>query len=87
MREHGLLSPRRVRQGAGISHDGRVTSDAPDVLWGSDGTRVLTAEEGMCFPLRRRRPRTEPCAWTTAREYVSGHFGNQVRFWGCSMKE
>ena len=83
MREHGLLSPRHVRQGAGISHDGRVTSwTRPTSCGAPDGTRVLTAEEGMCFRLRRRRPRTEPCAWTTAREYVSGHFGNQVRFWG-----
>jgi len=49
MREHGLLSPRRVRQGKGISHDGRITTDAPDLVWGTDGTRVLTAEEGMCW--------------------------------------
>jgi len=49
MREHGLLSPRRVRQGKGISHDGRITTDAPDLVWGTDGTRVLTAEEGICW--------------------------------------
>ena len=49
MREHGLLSPRRVRQGKGIDHEGRITTDAPGVMWGSDGTRVLTAEEGMCW--------------------------------------
>lgn len=49
MREHGLLSPRRVRQGKGISHEGTITTDAPDVMWGTDGTRVQTAEEGMCW--------------------------------------
>jgi len=49
MREHGLLSPRRVRQGAGVSHDGTITTDAPDLMWGTDGTRVLTADEGMCW--------------------------------------
>jgi len=49
MREHGLLSPRRVRQGNGISHEGRITTDAPDLVWGTDGTRVLTADEGMCW--------------------------------------
>lgn len=49
MREHGLLSPRRVRQGAGVSHEGTITTDAPDVMWGTDGTRVLTADEGMCW--------------------------------------
>jgi transposase InsO family protein len=49
MREHGLLSPRRVRQGADIAHDGTITTDAPDLMWGTDGTRVLTADEGMCW--------------------------------------
>jgi len=49
MREHGLLSPRRVRQGKGVSHEGTITTDAPDLMWGSDGTRVQTAEEGMCW--------------------------------------
>lgn len=49
MREHGLLSPRRVRQGAGISHDGTITTGAPDLMWGTDGTRVMTSDEGMCW--------------------------------------
>jgi len=49
MREHGLLSPRRVRRGKATSHEGRVTTDAPGLMWGTDGTRVLTAEEGMCW--------------------------------------
>ena len=49
MREHGLLSPRRARQGKGTSHEGTITTDAPDLMWGTDGTRVLTAEEGMCW--------------------------------------
>jgi len=49
MREHGLLSPRRARQGKGVSHEGTITTDAPDMMWGTDGTRVQTAEEGMCW--------------------------------------
>jgi len=49
MREHGLLSPRRVRQGAGAVHEGTITTDAPDLMWGTDGTRVMTADEGMCW--------------------------------------
>lgn len=44
-----LLSPRRVRQGKGIGHDGTITTDAPDLMWGTDGTRVQTADEGMCW--------------------------------------
>ena len=49
MREYGLLSPRRVRQGRGASHEGTIPTDAPDVMWGTDGTRVLSADEGMCW--------------------------------------
>ena len=49
MREHGLLSPRRVRQGKGLSHEGTITTDAPDLMWGTDGTRVQTVEDGMCW--------------------------------------
>ena len=49
MREHGLLSPRRARQGKGASHEGTITTGAPDLMWGTDGTRVQTAEEGMCW--------------------------------------
>lgn len=49
MREHNLLSPRRTRAGEGASHDGTITTDAPDLMWGADGTRVLTADEGMCW--------------------------------------
>jgi transposase InsO family protein len=49
MREHGLLSPRRVRQGKGLSHEGTITTDAPGLMWGTDGTRILTADEGMCW--------------------------------------
>jgi len=49
MREHGLMSPRRVRKGAGVTHDGQIITDAPDLMWGTDGTHVLTADEGMCW--------------------------------------
>lgn len=49
MREHGLLSPRRVRQGKAASHEGTITTDVPDLMWGTDGTRVQTAEEGLCW--------------------------------------
>ena len=49
MREHHLMSPRRVRKGAGVAHNGQIITDAPDLMWGTDGTRVLTADEGMCW--------------------------------------
>ena len=34
MRAHGLLSPHRGRQGAAKTHDGRVITQAPNVMWG-----------------------------------------------------
>ena len=45
MRAHGLLSPHRGRQGAAKTHDGRVITQAPNVMWGTDGVRVFTLDE------------------------------------------
>ena len=121
MREHNLLSPRRVRTGAGASHDGTITTDAPDLMWGTDGTRVMTVEEGMCWIFTAvdyfdcevvghhvckrgdRLAALQPVAQGPMKhfggvdadsghglslrmdhgtQYVSGHFRDQVRFWG-----
>lgn len=46
MREHHLLSPYRRPQGSPNEHDGTIGTDAPNIMWGADGARVLTAEEG-----------------------------------------
>jgi len=46
MREHGLLSPYRKPQGVSNDHEGTIGTDAPNVMWGTDGARVFTAEEG-----------------------------------------
>ena len=46
MRAHGLLSPPRGRQGAAKTHDGRVITQAPNVMWGTDGVRVCTLDDG-----------------------------------------
>jgi putative transposase len=44
MRGAQLLSPHRARQGHVRAHDGRIVTDAPDVMWGTDGMRVETVE-------------------------------------------
>jgi len=49
MREHQLLSPHRGRQGEPIVHDGTITTTAPNVMWGTDGTKVLTLDEGWVW--------------------------------------
>ena len=46
MRAHGLLSPHRGRQGAAKTYDGRVITQAPNVMWGTDGVRVFTLDDG-----------------------------------------
>ena len=46
MRAHGLLSPHRGRQGAAKTHDGRVITQTPNVMWGTDGVRVFTLDDG-----------------------------------------
>jgi transposase InsO family protein len=45
MREHHLLSPYRRPQGEPERHDGVIGTDAPNVMWGTDATKVFTLEE------------------------------------------
>ncbi len=47
MREAGLLAPTRVgrRRGPRV-HDGTITTERPDEMWGTDATSCLTTREG-----------------------------------------
>lgn len=49
MREQKLLSPHRSVYRPENAHDGRITTDAPNVMWGSDGTKVQTVEDGWIW--------------------------------------
>ena len=50
MREHGLLAPVRSGHPRGDrSHSGRITTDAPNELWGTDATRFYTKDDGWCW--------------------------------------
>ena len=49
MRAHGLLSPHRGRQGGARVHDGTVVTQAPNVMWGTDGVRVFTVDDGWVW--------------------------------------
>ena len=49
MRTQGLLSPHRGRQGEMKAHEGTIVTTAPDVMWGTDGVRVFTAEDGWVW--------------------------------------
>lgn len=49
MRAHGLLSPHRGRQGDPKPHDGTIITAAPRVMWGTDGVRVFTVDDGWVW--------------------------------------
>jgi putative transposase len=45
MREHGLLAPQRTGRARGPrSHDGTITTERVDTMWGTDLTSVVTGE-------------------------------------------
>jgi transposase InsO family protein len=45
MREHDLLAPHRTGRARGpLVHDGSITPDTPDTIWGTDMTSTLTGE-------------------------------------------
>jgi len=46
MRENNLLSPHRVPQKPPYEHTGRIVTDDPNVMWGTDGAKVFTADDG-----------------------------------------
>lgn len=49
MRENSLLSPHRVRQGKTKVHDGKIITLMPNVMWGTDGARVFTLDDGWVW--------------------------------------
>ena len=49
MRAHGLLSPHRGRQGDPQLHDGAIITSAPYLMWGTDGVRVFTVDDGWVW--------------------------------------
>ena len=49
MKEARLLSPYRSAIGKAKAHDGRITTDAPDMMWATDGAKILTAKDGWVW--------------------------------------
>ena len=49
MRENQLLSPHRRPQGKRDPHQGRITTERPDEMWGTDGVRIETVEDGWVW--------------------------------------
>ena len=53
MREHTLLSPHRSRTRMAASHDRHIITDAPNVMWATDATQIVTAQDGKVCDIRR----------------------------------
>ena len=49
MREHHLLSPARVAQAPPAAHNGTIVTNAPNLMWATDGFRVFTREDGWVW--------------------------------------
>ena len=49
MREHHLLSPYRRPQGVPRQHTSEIITTAPNLMWGTDGTKVFTLEDGYVW--------------------------------------
>ena len=49
MREHQLLSPHRVRSRPEASHERRIVTAAPNVMWATDATQVTTVRDGKVW--------------------------------------
>jgi transposase InsO family protein len=49
MRQYHLLSPYRQRQAASNTHDRTIITDAPNLMWGTDGTQVQTIDDGLVW--------------------------------------
>ena len=46
MRAHRLLSPHRTAPAPAKTHDGRITTAAPNVRWATDGAKIWTTADG-----------------------------------------
>ena len=49
MKENNLLSPNPSAYKPPNPHDGQITTDAPNVMWGLDGTKVKTVDDGWVW--------------------------------------
>jgi len=66
MRLANLLSPSRSFKLAIVKpHNGRITTDQPDEMWGTDQTSTLTAEGQACVFIAVDHCTAECLVWGT----------------------
>lgn len=49
MKEDDLLNKAPGGSGSSRIHDGKITTDTPDVMWGTDGKKFFTRQDGWCW--------------------------------------
>jgi putative transposase len=49
MKEDDLLNKAPGGSGSSRVHDGKLTTEAPDVMWGTDGKKFFTRRDGWCW--------------------------------------
>jgi len=49
MREHSLLSPHRARTRDATPHDRHIITDAPNLMWATDATQIMTVQDGKVW--------------------------------------
>lgn len=49
MHQENLLSPHRVVQGEKQEHKGKIITMVPNDMWGTDGTKIFTVDDGWCW--------------------------------------
>ena len=70
MREHGLQVPQRAGQPRGPqAHDGTITTERPDQMWGTDLTTTVTTGEGTATVFVA----VDHCSSGVHRHSCSGH--------------
>jgi len=49
MKENNLLNAAPGGSGTSRIHDGKIVTDAPNVMWGTDGKKFFTRRDGWCW--------------------------------------
>lgn len=49
MKEDNLLNRAPGGSGSSRAHDGELITDAPDIMWGTDGKKFFTRRDGWCW--------------------------------------
>jgi transposase InsO family protein len=68
MREHAPLSPHRTRLRPASEHDRKFVTDAPNVMWATDGTQIGTVRDGKVRLFATVEPRdAKALGWHVAK--------------------